>query len=75
MNTRIHHLLDEMLALKHEERSALILALLDGQEEQEPDPVVMLAWKKVALERLSALDSGAEKPVPWPEVKARLLAL
>ena len=75
MNARIHHILEEMLALEHTESSALLLALLGSQEDLEPDPSMMDGWRAVAQQRLSALDSGAERAIPWAEVKARFLAL
>jgi hypothetical protein len=40
MSARVHHLLDEMLALEHSERSALLLALLDSLEDDEPSDEV-----------------------------------
>jgi Putative addiction module component len=75
MNDRIHHLLDEMLALEQSERSALLLALLESQEDLDSDPAAMEAWQSVAHQRLNGIDSGAEKSIPWSEVKARFLAL
>lgn len=75
MNARIHHLLDEMLALEQSERSALLLALLDSHEDVEPNTQVLETWKKVALERLAALDSGTTQAVPWAQAKERFLAL
>jgi hypothetical protein len=75
MNARIHHLLDEMLALEQSEPSALLLALLDSHEDDEPSDEVQEAWKQMAQKRLAALDRGETVAVPWEEAKARILAL
>jgi putative addiction module component (TIGR02574 family) len=75
MNARIHHLLDEMLALEPSERSALLLALLDSHEDDEPSDEVQEAWRQMAQKRLASLDRGETVAVPWEEVKARFLAL
>ena len=75
VNARIHHLLDEMLALEQSERSALLLALLDSHEDVEPNAQVLETWKKVGLERLAALESGTSQAVPWTQAKERFLAL
>jgi hypothetical protein len=48
MSSRIHHLLDEMLALEPSERSALLLALLDSHGDDEPNDEVQEAWKQMA---------------------------
>lgn len=64
-----------MLALEQSERSALLLALLDSQENDKPSTEVLETWKKVALERLEALDSGATQAIPWAAAKERFLAL
>ena len=64
-----------MLALEQSERSALLLALLDSHEAVEPNAQVLETWKKVALERLAALDNGTSQAVPWALAKERFLAL
>jgi Putative addiction module component len=75
VNARIHHLLDEMLALEQSERSALLFALLDSHEAKDPSVEVLEAWKQLAQERLGSLDRGETVAVPWEEAKARFLAL
>ena len=74
MNARIGHLLDEILDLSIEERSAVAAALIDSLEGSE-DGAVSQAWKQELLRRREALRSGATKPVPWAEARARMSAL
>ena len=74
MNARVDHLLDEALALAPEERSALVLALLDSLDV-EPDPTVTKAWADELRRRKADLRSGTVQPIPWAEARARLSAL
>jgi putative addiction module component (TIGR02574 family) len=75
MNARIHHLLDEALALEQEERSALVLALLESLDEASADGRITPAWSAEIRVRKTRLRDGKTKAVPWAEAKARLLAL
>jgi hypothetical protein len=75
MNKKTLHLFNETLALKQSERSALLLALLDSHEDDEPSDEVQEAWRQMAQKRLASLDRGETVDVPWEEVKARFLAL
>lgn len=74
MNARVDHVLDEVLGLPVEERSAVAAALIDSLEGSE-DQSVSEAWKQELLRRRDALRSGATAGVPWSEVRARLTAL
>jgi putative addiction module component (TIGR02574 family) len=74
MNARVDHLIDEALALAPEERSAVVLALLDslpGGDEAAVDE----AWAEEIRRRREELRSGATKAAPWAQAKARLSAL
>ena len=76
MNARIDYLLDEALALAVEERSALVIALLDSLEgEGEGADTIGKAWADEIRRRKSALSFGATRAVPWLEARARLSAL
>jgi putative addiction module component (TIGR02574 family) len=75
MNARIHHILDEALALEQNERSALVLALLESLDEVSGDGEITPAWNTEIQFRKARLRAGTTKPVPWAEAKARLLAL
>jgi putative addiction module component (TIGR02574 family) len=74
MNARVDHLLDEVLGLPAEERSAVAAALIDSLDGTE-DRSVSDAWKQELLWRREALRTGTTKAVPWAEARARLSAL
>jgi putative addiction module component (TIGR02574 family) len=75
MNARIHHVLDEALALEQEERSALVLALLESLDDVDTSGSLSPAWSAEVRLRREQLRSGVTKAVPWEEAKARLLTL
>ena len=72
MNARVDHLLDEVLGLSVDERSAVAAALIDSLEGSE-DASVSEAWKLELLRRREGLRSGALAAVPWSEARARLM--
>ena len=74
MNARVDHLLDEVLGLPAEERSAVAAALIDSLEGSA-DASVSEAWKRELLRRRDALRSGASVAMPWAEARARMSAL
>ena len=74
MNARVDHLLDEALTLPANERSALVVALLDSLEGTD-DVSVSEAWRAEIARRRAALRDGTIAPVPWAEARARLTAL
>ena len=74
MNARVDHLLDEALGLSTDERSALVVALLDSLEGSE-DAAISDAWRQELKARQAALRAGTVKVVPWAEARARLSAL
>ena len=71
MHARVDHLLDEALELPTEERSALVIALLDSLDGN-PDDSISEAWREEVRKRRDALRAGTVKAVPWVDVKARL---
>lgn len=74
MNANIVHLIDEALALAPDERSAVVLALLDSLDGED-EASVARAWADEIRQRKAALRSGSMKAVPWAEARARLSAL
>ncbi|MBV8209844.1 MAG: addiction module protein [Burkholderiaceae bacterium] len=74
MNARVDHILAEALALAVEERSALVIALLESLESSE-DPEISDAWREEIHRRRIALRTGATRPVPWSEARSRLHSL
>ena len=74
MNARVDHIIDEALALAPEERSAVVLTLLDSLDGGN-DVSVGKAWADEIHARKAELQSGAVNALPWAEVRARLQAL
>ena len=74
MNARVGQLLDEVLELPAEERSALVVALLDSLEGSA-DASISEAWRLELRARRDELRSGTAKTAPWTEAKARLSSL
>ena len=74
MNARIDHLLDEALSLPTDDRSALVVALLDSLEGSD-DASLWDAWRQEIRRRRAGLRDGTIVPVPWAEARARLNAL
>lgn len=74
MNARVDLLLDEVLELSPENRSALAVALIDSLEPCD-QRVVSEAWRTELLQRRQRLRSGEVKAAPWAEARARLLRL
>jgi len=71
VNARVDHILNEALALAAEERSALVVALLESLETSA-DPN---AWREEIHRRRIALRAGATQPVPWSDARGRLHSL
>ena len=71
MNARVDHLIDEALALAPDERSAVVVALLDSPDGED-EATISKAWADEIRQRKSALRSGAAQVVPWAEARARL---
>ena len=74
MNARLDHVIDEALALVPQERSAVVLALLDSLDGED-EPLVAKAWQEEIQRRKEGMRSGAIKMLPWAEARARLAAL
>ena len=74
MNANLDHVIDEALALVPQERSALVLALLDSLDGDD-EVSVARAWADEIRQRKEDLGAGAAVAAPWNEVRARLLAL
>lgn len=74
MNARVDHLLDEALGLPTDERSALVVALLDSLEGTD-DATVSDAWRAEVKRRRAQLLAGQVRAVPWADAKVRLSSL
>ena len=71
MKQNPNDLLKEALKLPPEARAALAGSLLDSLD-QEVDEEAESAWHTEVNRRLSDLDSGKVKPVPWAEARRRI---
>ena len=74
MNARVDHLLDEVLGLPAEERSALAVALFDSLESAD-EAAISDAWRVEVKRRRDELQAGLVHPAPWTEVRQRLGSL
>jgi putative addiction module component (TIGR02574 family) len=66
-------ILKEALELPIEGRAALTNSLLESLD-QEVDEDVEAAWQQEVRRRLGELDSNLVTPLPWSEVRLRLMA-
>jgi putative addiction module component (TIGR02574 family) len=74
MNARVDHVLEGVLRLSAEERSAVAAALIDSLETGE-EASVAEAWRTELLLRREQLLTGVVQAAPWSEVRARMSAM
>ena len=74
MNARVEHVLEDVLRLPAEERSAVAAALIDSLETGD-ESSLSEAWRTELLRRRAQLRAGAVQGAPWSEVRARLSAM
>lgn len=74
MNARVDHLLDEVLGLPVEERSALAVALLDSLETAD-EVTVSQQWRTEVNRRRVELRAGRIHAAPWADARQRLGSL
>ena len=74
MNARVDHLLEDVLRLRADERSAVAAALIDSLDGDD-EAAVTQAWRDELNHRRQALRSGDTVARPWAEVRLRLGAL
>jgi putative addiction module component (TIGR02574 family) len=74
MNARVDHVLEDVLRLSAEERSAVAAALIDSLETGEEGSVAE-AWHNELLRRRAELRAGVVNASPWSDVRARLSEL
>jgi putative addiction module component (TIGR02574 family) len=72
MKREAAEILKDALALPTEARAALAEALLANLDEQ-PDDDTATVWKREIERRIAELETGVVSPIPWPEVRTRLL--
>jgi putative addiction module component (TIGR02574 family) len=71
MTEQASHLLQKALALSEEERADLACSLFDSLDATV-DVGAANAWDQEIAQRISDLDSGQAKTVPWEEIRGRL---
>ena len=74
MNASIYHILDEALTLSEDERSALMVTLLDSLQTDNP-ALIEQAWADEIRKRKADLQMGLTKAIPWEAATARISAL
>lgn len=74
MNARVDQILDEVLGLPAEERSALAVAFLDSLETAD-EATISQQWNADVNRRRVELRSGRVQAAPWAEVRQRLSTL
>ena len=74
MNARIDLVLEDVLRLSPEERSAVAAALIDSLETSDESSVAS-SWRAELLSRRADLRAGVVQGAPWSEVRARMSAL
>ena len=73
MAATVVKLFNEAAELDEGDRAALAGLLLESLDHP-PIPGVEAAWAEEIARRVDELDAGQVKPVPWEEVRERLLA-
>ena len=71
MNARVDLLLDEVLELPPEDRSAVVIALIESLASSD-QKAISEAWRAELQQRRERLRSGAVKAMPWDESRARM---
>jgi putative addiction module component (TIGR02574 family) len=74
MNARVDHVLEDVLRLSAEERSAVAAALIDSLETGDESSVAE-SWRVELLRRREDLRVGLVRAAPWSEVRARMSAM
>ena len=74
MNASVDHLLEDVLRLTADERSAVAAALIDSLESSE-EAAISEAWRIELLRRRDDLRAGRVSAQPWADVRERLSAL
>lgn len=71
MTEQASNLLQKALTLSEEERAELACSLIDSLDPTV-DEGAASAWDQEIARRISDLDSGRAKTVPWEEVRGRI---
>ena len=72
MTSKAKKLLDEALQLSPSEREALASQIFDSLETDDPD--AERSWQAEIERRITELDQGVVKPIPWSEARRMIFA-
>jgi putative addiction module component (TIGR02574 family) len=72
MSENVQELFNSALQLSDRDRAELAGLLLESLEE-DVDGVSQAAWSDEIAQRLEELKSGSVTPIPWTEVRRRLM--
>lgn len=73
MTSTTKKLLEDALRLPAEEREALAGRLFESLDVDDPEAEV--AWQKEIEARITELDEGKVKPVPWSEARRMIFGV
>lgn len=73
MSREAAEILREALALPLEARAAIADSLLDSLDA-EIDEAAEEEWRREIRRRAAELDSGTVTPIPWSELRSRMMA-
>ncbi len=71
MSVAFKQAIENINNLSSDERALVARCLISSLEEKHDDCVDQ-AWGELAQKRISELDSGAVKGVPWSEIKRKI---
>lgn len=77
MSPTAAQLFEQALALSDDERTELIVRLLDlvpGLHDRDTGAVIEAAWMEEARQRLSDIEAGRVSTAPWSEARERIFA-
>jgi putative addiction module component (TIGR02574 family) len=74
MTHEVSELLEKVLALPHEARTALATSLLESLDEKV-DASAEEEWDAEIARRIEELDSGKVKPIAWVKARRQISAI
>ena len=74
MSARVDHVLEDLLRLSAEERSAVAAALIDSLESGDEGSVAA-DWRAELIRRRDELRAGTIQAASWSEVRGRISEL
>ena len=72
MTSEAKSIFDNAMALSASDRADLAARLIESLDDL-PEQDVEAAWDQEIARRLTELDSGTVKAIPWPEARTRIM--